>query len=60
MSNLRKLWLVIYLMVGASVAFGGVKEFDAATTWLSLFRGLFWLLIGLYAFYTALEGLKNG
>ena len=49
-TTLKRIVAVIGIILSFSVMLSGIREFGDATTWIDIFQGLFWLIVGGFAF----------
>lgn len=50
---------VILIILCFSSTWHGVTEFNAATTWLEVFRGAFWFILGWIAIFVLIDKIKE-
>lgn len=54
-----KLGNIILFIAGFILIATSIKDFDDAKSWLELFKAIFWLFVGLIAFLSAVDNLKD-
>lgn len=56
MSKLRKAADIIQAIISVCLLCSGIVQFDNSNTWLELFKGLFWIVVGGWVFWNVIEG----
>lgn len=59
MKVIKIILLVLFLAVCLSTVFRGVTEFNIATSWLEVFRGLFRTTLGTVGFWTSITVFRE-
>lgn len=56
---IRKIWEAITLGFGLWVIISAVDEINNSTSWLEMFRGLFWLAVGGFCLMSSVDYFKK-
>lgn len=56
---MKRVIAIIGIILALSVMFGGVRDVDGAKTWLELTRGVFWIVLGGFAFSSFVDDFKE-